>query len=553
MAGRQIIVSILGDASSFDRATKQATSSAGKFNNVLKGVGQGLGIAAFANVANVAMMASGAVIDFGRDSVKAASDLNETMTKSKVIFGASSDAMVEWASSAARSMGLSKRAALDASSGFAGLFQTVGIGVRDSVAMSTGITQIGADLASFFNTDVGDALAALKSGLAGESEPLRKFNVFLSETAVSAQLVATGVKKVGGVFTEAQKQTARYQLIIKQTASSQGDFAKTGDGLANTTRTLSAEMENIQAEVGDALLPVLRDLSVWARDDGVPALKTLLEILGVLGGSFGGAGDEVDAFRAKAQETGIFWQLTGDQMVTSSDDVVRGVGRVRAGYGWAAAVVTDAAAAMAKKARVSAVDQKKAWADLASWMLGEYTSDYDRALGIQEARLDLHNATTDNQRAEAYAKLQSFGALNDKEFGRWIGSITRLAEESKGKVRAAYLEAVDDIRKLRAAAAGKITLTVNLAGSGVLGGNIGAKADGGSASGLTWVGEKGPELLNLPGGSYVHSSNESARMASSGGSPVVIQLQLDGRVVAQAVDRHLYYEMARAPRSARSA
>lgn len=40
------------------------------------------------------------------------------------------------------------------------------------------------------------------------------------------------------------------------------------------------------------------------------------------------------------------------------------------------------------------------------------------------------------------------------------------------------------------------------------------RASGGSASGLTWVGERGPELVDLPQGSMVHSNAESQRMAS---------------------------------------
>jgi hypothetical protein len=40
----------------------------------------------------------------------------------------------------------------------------------------------------------------------------------------------------------------------------------------------------------------------------------------------------------------------------------------------------------------------------------------------------------------------------------------------------------------------------------------GGRAAGGSANGLTWVGERGPELVNLPNGSYVNNNQASQNM-----------------------------------------
>src|SRR5512139_512669 len=159
---------------------------------------QGLGQGAFRAVKGAAQDALTAVTDFVTGSVSKASDLNETISKSAVIFGDSAAEIEAWGGQMAKSAGLSEKAALDAASGFAGLFKTVGIGTKDVTTYSKTLTELGSDLASFFNTDVDTALQALKSGLNGESEPLRKFNVFLSETAVTAKLAEMGIHKVGG-------------------------------------------------------------------------------------------------------------------------------------------------------------------------------------------------------------------------------------------------------------------------------------------------------------------------------------------------------------------
>jgi hypothetical protein len=57
-----------------------------------------------------------------------------------------------------------------------------------------------------------------------------------------------------------------------------------------------------------------------------------------------------------------------------------------------------------------------------------------------------------------------------------------------------------------------------LAGYGkASGGIVGAAANGSTSNGLTWTGEHGPELLDLPPGTRVHSNPDSMRMAAQAG------------------------------------
>ena len=106
--------------------------------------------------------------------------------------------------------------------------------------MSEQLLRLGADLASFNNLEVGDALDKLRSGLTGEAEPLRELGVLLSEDAVQAEALASGLAESTKAITEADKVQARYNLILKQTATAQGDFARTSTGLANAQRIISA-------------------------------------------------------------------------------------------------------------------------------------------------------------------------------------------------------------------------------------------------------------------------------------------------------------------------
>lgn len=326
-------------ASAQDDASKTIDNIKDKLTSMKEAGAQGAVIGASAAitakglnlVAGAADEAATAVIGFAEDSIAKASDLNETMSKAEVIFGDNSDAVEKWAETMDRSAGQSKKAALDAASGFAGLFKTVGLGIDESTAKSEKLTQLGSDLASFFNTDVGDALDAIKSGLNGEAEPLRKFNIFLSETAVNDELVAEKQKKVNGQWTEGQKATARYNLILKQTTDAQGDFARTSDGLANSQRVTAAEIDNLQAEIGQELLPVVKDLSNWAKDEGVPAFKQLVEAVKEAEPAFDALGTIIPIVNSNGksgQEVGRDLAESWFGVADATDEAAAGMGSV---------------------------------------------------------------------------------------------------------------------------------------------------------------------------------------------------------------------------------
>lgn len=191
-----------------------------------------------------------------RAALNAASNLNEQINKSNVIFGQSAERIEAFSRRAADGLGLSTRAALEASGQFGAMFTTLGLGQREMAAMSTRLVTLGADLASFANEDPSDMLDRLRSGLAGEAEPLRRFGILLSEARVKQEAYRTGLAKVGDELTEQQKVQARYSLILQDSATAQGDFARTSDSFANAQRRLRANVENLSAQIGGVLLPV---------------------------------------------------------------------------------------------------------------------------------------------------------------------------------------------------------------------------------------------------------------------------------------------------------
>lgn len=53
--------------------------------------------------------------------------------------------------------------------------------------------------------------------------------------------------------------------------------------------------------------------------------------------------------------------------------------------------------------------------------------------------------------------------------------------------------------------------------------------------GYTWVGERGPEIVELPRGSKVHDATDSARMSSGGAGTIVIPVSIGGQVIETIV------------------
>lgn len=254
------------------RRTNQAMT------DLRRGFAAGLGIGGGTVGFLAATRAASALTDALGDTVKAASALEESQAKVGVVFGDSSREVEAWAAASSRAFGQSTQQALEAAGTYGNLFQAFGL-TRDAASdMSTSLVELASDLASFNNTSVDDALVALRSGLSGETEPLKRYGIALNDARMRAELTAQGVRDLGGTLTAAQKATAAYAIIMKDSSLAQGDFARTSDGLANSSRILDAELANLSAEIGTLLVPALTETAQVVVRDVIPALRKAAEL-----------------------------------------------------------------------------------------------------------------------------------------------------------------------------------------------------------------------------------------------------------------------------------
>jgi len=238
------------------------------------------GIASQAGLLKTALAGIGfaAAVKGLQSTVMAASTLSESIAKSNTVFGQNAQAVQAWSKTTSKALGVSRQAALEAAGTYGNLFRAFGISEQASFEMSTGLVQLAADLASFNNVPIGDALMALRSGLSGETEPLKRFGIALNEARLKEQALADGlIKTTKGTLPQAIKTQAAYSLIMKDSALAQGDVARTAGGLANQLKFLQAGLQDAKAGFGEALLPAALAVVTAFNEKLLPAIQRIVE------------------------------------------------------------------------------------------------------------------------------------------------------------------------------------------------------------------------------------------------------------------------------------
>jgi len=208
----------------------------------------------------IAGLASSAVSSIST-AVNAATSLGEETSKSAVIFGGAASEIQKFADNSV-AIGLSRQAALQATGSFGNLFTAMGLGSNQAAEYATTMTALGADLASFNNATVEESVLAIGAALRGEAEPIRRFGVLLDEATLKQAALSAGlISSTSSSLTPAIKAQAAYAAILQQTTKAQGDFARTGDSLANLSRVIQAQTSNIFTDIGSAFEPLYQSIA----------------------------------------------------------------------------------------------------------------------------------------------------------------------------------------------------------------------------------------------------------------------------------------------------
>lgn len=203
--------------------------------------------------------ATTAIGAFGLKSIKLASDLDEVQNVVDVTFGDGAKDINKWASEAGKAFGLSTLSAKQYTGTLGAMLKSSGIAQESLVGMSEDLVGLAGDFASFYNLDHETAFEKIRSGISGETEPLKQLGINMSVTNMEAYALSQGINKSWNEMSQAEQTLLRYNYLMSVSSDAQGDFARTSDSLANQVRIAQLNFQSLSADIGSLLLPVAKE------------------------------------------------------------------------------------------------------------------------------------------------------------------------------------------------------------------------------------------------------------------------------------------------------
>ena len=245
---KEITRVIQQETGKWDTAAKQSTDSIeNKFSGMLKKLAAGFS----------AVKIGKALLDLGKQALDAASDLEEVQNVVDVTFGDNANKIEEWAKAAGTQFGLTETKAKQFSSTMGAMLKSSGLAGEQIVDVSTDLAGLAADMASFYNLDFDEAFAKIRSGISGQTMPLKELGIDMSVATLNAFALQQGLSKTFNQMSQSEQVMLRYQYLMSATADAQGDFARTSDGYANSMRTLESNIDRLKATLGKSFIEVV--------------------------------------------------------------------------------------------------------------------------------------------------------------------------------------------------------------------------------------------------------------------------------------------------------
>jgi hypothetical protein len=245
-----------------------ATRQLGAFGKQAGGLGSTLGKVGAA-LASFGIAAK--AVQFTTQSIDSARDLERNMFSLKTIFDEFTPTMTKFVEGA-HNIGLSQKDAAKASTFLGSVLKQSGFSMEAVTEQTQKLVSLGVDLAATYGYDVQEALLGMTALFRGEYDPIEKFGVAMKQSEINAILAERGLNKLTGAAFRNAEQTVRMELLYQRAADATGAFTAQSGNLFVEQKKLQAQFENMQASLGNQLLPVMGAL--------VEALVPLVDYLG---------------------------------------------------------------------------------------------------------------------------------------------------------------------------------------------------------------------------------------------------------------------------------
>jgi len=228
-------------------------------------------VSGIANIKSIALsaisvigsaFAAGAIVQgmaqVGREGIELASSLSEVQNVIDVTFEDGAQSVNDFAKSAKNAFGLSELAAKKYTGTLGAMLKSMGLTLDAVGEMSTAMTGLAGDFASFYNISTDEAFQKIRAGIAGETEPLRQLGINMSVANLEAYALAQGIDTAYASMTQAEQATLRFNYLMSVSADAQGDFARTSDSYANSQRLAALATDELKTAIGNRLIPVAK-------------------------------------------------------------------------------------------------------------------------------------------------------------------------------------------------------------------------------------------------------------------------------------------------------
>ncbi len=293
----KVVISTKLDNSALPKGIGQVKGMLGGLDGVVKKLGGAIATAFSAKV----------VADFAKECLDLGSDLQEVQNVVDVTFTTMNEQVNEFARNAAKTAGLSETMAKKYAGTFGAMAKSFKFTEAEAYEMSTALTQMSGDVASFYNLSQDEAYTKLKSVFTGETESLKDLGVVMTQTALDSYALANGFGKTTSQMTEQEKVALRYRFVMDHLAGASGDFLRTSDSWANQTRLLTLQFDQLKATLGQGLInvltPVIKFINTLIAKFQVFADK-FLEFTNTVFGNAGGASSGMTEAAESAETLG---------------------------------------------------------------------------------------------------------------------------------------------------------------------------------------------------------------------------------------------------------
>lgn len=205
-------------------------------------------------------------LDTIKTGIDYASDLAEVQNVIDVTFGSATEAINSWSKECLAAYGMNEVSAKRYAGTIGAMLKSSGLAGDAIVDMSKDMVGLAGDMASFYNLDLETAFEKIRSGISGETEPLKQLGINMSVANLEAYALSQGIKTSYNEMSQAEQVMLRYNYLMSTTADAQGDFARTQDSYANQTRLLSESWLEFTGVMAEQLLPVLTTIVSWLNN-----------------------------------------------------------------------------------------------------------------------------------------------------------------------------------------------------------------------------------------------------------------------------------------------